>query len=225
MALLNQFLFPSSIIRPVHMTLTGPHPSLRSIFHTIEDPYYNRCSRHDHEKVLSPSFDVRETDSAVFLEGEFPGVARKEDITIEKLGPRTLLVESKVTHFDVEAEWGQSALVHLGTIEDGKQEEKQHHVTLNKGVTREPDKRTAKEQNPLLAEEKEEKGKVKEGEGGNLHFMLAGRHVGDLQRAFTFPCAVDIEALKARFRCGLLVIMVPKITDGKSDSNKINIED
>jgi HSP20 family molecular chaperone IbpA len=103
MALLNQFLFPSSIIRPVHMTFTGPHPSLRSILHTIENPYYSKSSHHDHENVLYPSFDVRETDSTVFLEGEFPGAARKEDITIEKLGPRTLFVESKVTHFDVES--------------------------------------------------------------------------------------------------------------------------
>jgi hypothetical protein len=49
--------------------------------------------------AFSLSFDGRESDSAFFLEAEFPGVGRKEDITIAKLGPRTLLVESNMARF------------------------------------------------------------------------------------------------------------------------------
>jgi HSP20 family molecular chaperone IbpA len=36
---------------------------------------------------------------------------------------------------------------------------------------------------------------------------------------------VDIDALKARLRHGLLVMMIPKKRDGKHDSKRIEIED
>jgi HSP20 family protein len=206
------------------MTLTEPHASLRSLVRTIEDPYYSKASHHYHQDVLSPSFDVRESNTAIFLEGEFPGVARKEDITIEKLGPRTLLVESKVARFNVEAEWGQSASSHLGTIQGGNLEQQQPQGTSNRRIISEPDEGKGDWQNFTLAESKEERGEER-GRGDSLHCMLGERHVGHLQRSFTFPCAVDIEALKARLRNGLLVIMVPKIKDGKKDSKKIEIED
>jgi HSP20 family protein len=218
MAPFNQFLFPSSVIRPVHMTLTGPHPSLRSLVHAIEDPYFEKNTHHHHEDVYSPKFDVRESDSAFFLEGEFPGAMRKEDIIIEKLGPRTLLVESKVTRFDVRAEWGQSVLAPTSTAQSLKAEQPQ--MASDKGKTRKSDEEGAYEQNDPAAEWKEEKSR-----GDGLYIKLAERHVGYLQRSFTFPCAVDIEGLKARLRCGLLVMMVPKIRDTKNDSKKIDIED
>ena len=58
-----------------------------------------------------------------------------------------------------------------------------------------------------------------------LRVRLAECHVGYLQRSFTFLSAVDIDAMKARLRFGLLVMMVPKASDGKHDSRKIHIED
>jgi HSP20 family protein len=218
MAPFNQFLFPSSVIRPVHMTLTGPHPNLSSLVHAIEDPYFDKNSHHRHEDIYSPKFDVRESDSAFFLEGEFPGVMRKEDLTIEKLGPRTLLVEANVTRFDVRAEWGQSVLAPISAAHSLKAEQPQ--MVSDKGKTGKRDEEGAYEQNNPAAEWKEEKSS-----GDGLRIKLAERHVGYLQRSFTFPCAVDIDALKARLRCGLLVMMVPKMRDTKNVSKKIDIED
>jgi HSP20 family protein len=209
-----QFLFPSSVLRPVHMTLTEPHPGLRSIVRTMEDPYFHKPSHHHHEVVFPPSFDVRESDSAFFLEGEFPGVGRKEDITIEKLGPRTLLVESNMARFDIGAEWGQLALTPLNTSQNEKEEQQHSRIMSNQGMTRERDQEGEDRlKNPWSAQT------------DGLHVRLAERHVGYLQRSFTFPSPVDIDALKARLRCGLLVIMVPKMRDGRSDSKKIDIED
>ena len=73
----------------------------------IQDPYYNGNIQPfvKHHNVSSPLFDVRETDNAFFLEGEFPGTVAKEDILIEKLGPRTLLVETKQEHYDLQKGW------------------------------------------------------------------------------------------------------------------------
>lgn len=174
----------------------------------IEDPHYN--SHHVHEDVFSPCFDVRESDTAFFLEGEFPGVVRKEDITIEKLGTRTLLVEANVTRFNVEAEWGQSAVVPLKTAQDEKLAQQQSRGTSYEEPTGEPG---------------EERTNRQKGKEDGLHVKLGERHAGYLQRSFTFPCAVDIDALKARLRSGLLVLMVPKMRDAKNDSKKIDIED
>jgi HSP20 family molecular chaperone IbpA len=214
-----QLLFPA--FRPVHVTLTEPHPGLRSIVRTIEDPYFhNTYHHHHHEVVFSPSFDVRESESAFFLEGEFPGVGKKEDITIEKLGPRTLLVESNMARFDLDAEWGQHAIVPLGATQNAKADQQRHQYNENRGEK----------------QERGEEGKVRQvnpwselqGVKGNavgLQARLAERHVGYLQRSFTFPCSVDIDALKARLRCGLLVMMIPKTKGGNSDSKMISIED
>jgi hypothetical protein len=41
MAPFDQLLFEASAIRPEHVTLSEPHPTLRSIVNTIEDPYYS----------------------------------------------------------------------------------------------------------------------------------------------------------------------------------------
>jgi len=218
MASLNQFLSPS-ISRPVHMTLTEPRSSLRSLFRATEDPYHNKSSYHQREDVFSPSFDVRESDSAFFLEGEFPGVGGKEDIMIEKLGPRTLLVESNVTRFDVEAEWGQPAVATLSTVQSEKAEQKHSHGILHREQARKhTDDQEDKSKYPS-AEQKEERGK----EDG-LQSKLLERHVGYLQRSFTFPSPVDIDGLKARLRSGLLIIMVPKATDEREVGKKIVIE-
>lgn len=51
------------------------------------------------------SFDVRETDGAYFLDGEFPGVGHTEDIKMEWTGKRTLSVEAKLSRVDIEKEW------------------------------------------------------------------------------------------------------------------------
>jgi HSP20 family protein len=214
-----QFLFPSAF-RPVHITLTEPHPGLRSIVRTIEDPYFYNHPHHHHEGVFSPSFDVRESDSAFFLEGEFPGLERKEDIMIEKLGPRTLLVESKMARFNLNAEWGQPALAPLDAIQNEKAEQQHSHMRANPGMARERGQEGEdRHSNPWS----EQQGVKRNADG--LHVILEERHVGYLQRSFTFPSPVDIDALKARLRCGLLVMMVPKARDGKHDSKRIDIED
>ena len=107
MAPLDQFLLPHSVLHPVHMTLPDQQHGLRSLVHKIQDPYYNSNIQPfvKHHNVFSPLFDVRETDDAFFLEGEFPGVGAKEDILIEKLGPRTLLVETKQEHYNLQQGW------------------------------------------------------------------------------------------------------------------------
>jgi HSP20 family molecular chaperone IbpA len=186
-----------AVLRPVHVTLTDPHPGLRSLVHKLEDPYYSDKTLITHTKhhdVFSPNFDVREDAEAFFLEGEFPGVSRKEDILIEKLGPRTLLVETRTVKFALDDEWDK----HLSQA---------GHEANGHGNGRLEGVEDAKE-------------------GDIFRTRLSERHVGHLQRSFTFPSAVDIGGTKARLRHGLLVMRVPKVEDvGKKDFNSISIED
>ena len=214
------FFFPSAAFRPVHVTLTEPHPGLRSIVHTIEDPYFRSPSHHHHEVAYSPSFDVCESDSAFFLEGEFPGVGTKDDITIEKLGPRTLLVESNMARFDLYDEWGLPALAPLSATQSGSVEQLHHHRGANRGMARGRDQEGGDRPDNPRSEQQD----VRRDADG-LHIRLAERHVGYLQRSFTFPSPVDIDAMKARLRHGLLVMMIPKARDGRHESRKIDIED
>lgn len=203
MAPFDQLIFPRSVLHPVHMTLSDQHRGLHSLIHTIQDPYYNSNIQPfvKHHNVFPPLFDVRETDDAFFLEGEFPGIGAKEDILIEKLGPRTLLVETKQEHYDLEKEWEE--------------------YEANKGLA--SDTANAKSE----THEKEDKHRKHDenAKEGVVRDILTERHVGTLQRSFTFPVAVDIGELKARLRHGLLVMMVPKMRGKEEDLKRITLED
>ncbi|KAJ9630753.1 hypothetical protein H2203_001277 [Taxawa tesnikishii (nom. ined.)] len=69
--------------------------------HFFEDPYHYLPFHHG-EHIIHPKFDFRESDEAYFLEGEFPGIAKKEDIQLEWAGERTLVVNATVEKVDLE---------------------------------------------------------------------------------------------------------------------------
>lgn len=47
-------------------------------------------------RTFSPNFDVHETDNSYILEGEFPGLQNKEELHLEFMDQRTLLVRGRV---------------------------------------------------------------------------------------------------------------------------------
>lgn len=208
MAPFDQILFRASAIRPEHVTIADPRLTLRSLVHTIEDPYYSH-SHPDHHNSFSPRFDIRESDSAFFLEGEFPGIARKEDIVIEKLGNRTLLVKTTNCRFNVDEEWNTHELAAHADAEA----QQQRPTASNLANSGSHDGEGGRENSRKAKEER-----------NGFQVRLDERRIGHLQRSFTFPSAVNIDALKARLRHGLLVMMVPKARDARDDSRRICIE-
>ncbi|KAF2471030.1 HSP20-like chaperone, partial [Lindgomyces ingoldianus] len=62
--------------------------------------------RHNHHNILAPDFDVRETERAYFLEGEFPGIRDRESVRLEWVDCRTLAIEAKIVRVELENEWG-----------------------------------------------------------------------------------------------------------------------
>src|SRR5436190_19534588 len=99
---------PGNRYSPSHVTLSDPaSPTslFRSLVHYIDDPFYYHTPETDKEHadrgvehaehkteyalvhhrphrrgMATPSFDVHETTTCFFLEGEFPGIADKKDI-------------------------------------------------------------------------------------------------------------------------------------------------
>jgi HSP20 family molecular chaperone IbpA len=186
----------SSIVRPVHITLSPTHQTINSLVHTLDDQYCSDQS-HTHPRahdVTAPFFDVREDARTFILEGEFPGVGEPKDIVIDKLGPRTLLVEANTVRFALDEEWRDFQGEH-GLWKEGEERTEAHEMKNGK--------------------EAEEPYQVR----------LSERHVGCLQRSFTFPTAVDLDGARAKLRNGLLIIRVPKSGDVvKHDSNRITVE-
>ncbi|KAH0538902.1 hypothetical protein GP486_008749 [Trichoglossum hirsutum] len=97
------------LFHPHHASLIDHHRSLRSALLGLdEDPYYSIDGR-SHRNVVAPKFDVCETGSAYFLEGDVPGLADKAGISVEWLVNRTLIVRGKFPSRDPLAEWGVAA--------------------------------------------------------------------------------------------------------------------
>ncbi|EPE33133.1 HSP20-like chaperone [Glarea lozoyensis ATCC 20868] len=186
----------SSILRPIHITLTPTHQTLSSLVHTLDDQYYSdkNLSHPKAHDVTAPFFDVREYAKTFILEGEFPGIGDPKDIVIDKLGPRTLLVEANTVRFALDDEWRDFQGEH-GLWKEGEERTEAHEMKDGK-ETEEP-----------------------------YQVRLSERHVGCLQRSFTFPTAVDLDGARAKLRNGLLIIRVPKSQDiAKHDSSRIAVE-
>jgi HSP20 family molecular chaperone IbpA len=186
---------------------------------------------HLHSNTLAPFFDVRESKTAYFLEGEFPGISDKNAIFIEKVGPRTLAIETKLSKLNLHDEWrGEARAGLFKQFEDINQMPTQVEDITSQETTDgrvkelEPAPVTLEEEVPAESDKKE-----REIEAGDtlrtpswiqmndtkfqhegVRTLVLERHVGLLGRSFTFPKAVDFDGLKAKLHAGLLRIMVPK---------------
>ncbi|OJD35770.1 30 kda heat shock protein [Diplodia corticola] len=64
--------------------------------------------------ALAPDFDVRETESAFYLEGELPGVADRGAVRLDWTDRRTLSIDAKIEKVDLEMEWGLLRPIRVG---------------------------------------------------------------------------------------------------------------
>jgi len=211
----SRFSF-SNLIHPQHINLSDgknrPMHPIHTINQLISDPWYtieelkrrhsanvpSHGYHHQGEDVMfAPNFDVRESASYYFLEGEFPGIANKSDIHIEWVGHQTLVIEARVPPLDEDAEW---AISHGGP---GDKLSKDGSAVPAKNGDRSKHEERRKE----------------------LRTLLSGRHLGELQRSFTFPHKVDEENMRARLCSGLLKILVTKLGSEGEPRKTVEIED
>jgi HSP20 family molecular chaperone IbpA len=103
---------------------SSPHPQdlsdpfFRLVGQFIKEPQSlldaKRMARH---ATSFPDFDLRETASAHFLDGELPGVQSITDIKLKWNDTRTLFVAGKIRRVDLAKEWGTGD----GTIAENKE--------------------------------------------------------------------------------------------------------
>lgn len=208
--------------------MVGAHiPPARPFGLHLDDPFYDGTNdprrtgdhHHSHHDVVAPRFDVEETDDSYFLQGEFPGVTDKDEITLERCGPRTLAVMAHMPKFDIHKELGAlSSHDTVGGINlSSKKEEAQAASDPMSPATQ-----ASQLERPVHVPGVEPRTTA---EDVNLLYRLSERRAGKLQRSFTFPTAVHLEGLKANFGHGLLKIKLPKSKVEDGESHRISIED
>jgi HSP20 family molecular chaperone IbpA len=85
------------------------------IHHPAEDrPHHKPVNHHRSSHLFhlgqhttpTPAFDLHETDTHYFLDGDFPGTSTKTDIDVHWTGKRTLVISATIPSTDIEREWG-----------------------------------------------------------------------------------------------------------------------
>jgi HSP20 family molecular chaperone IbpA len=164
------------------------------------------------------------SEDAYFLDGEFPGVENKEMINLEVMEPRTLVVTAHVSRVDLRKEWGSVPVTAGGSHQaDTATPRPPQRTQTSSSMSEKPvgeaeSHRREREQSPPPP--------IYPGPPVEPVIWVGERQVGHLQRSFTFPSDVDMSSLSARFKDGLLKIMVRKVVATESKNRKkLNIED
>jgi len=198
------------LAHPVHTNIFEPTKGIRALSSLIDDPWYTSHLDHrfkNREGITTPDFDVREAKAAYFLEGNFAGIKSTQDIKIEWVGNRTLVIEADIEREDLEEVWG----VKLGNCDCDADELRK--TGNGNGELHQKVKEDKKVQHHLWEQPKH----------NDVRAWLSERHLGPMQRSFTFPRDVAADGLRAKLRNGMLMIMVPKVAVDKDDESRKRI--
>jgi len=193
------------LLHPQHVSLVRPPFTLPSLFHAFADrvdPYYEYDGI-PRNGVVSPRFNVTETETKYILDGELPGVCEKNSILVRWLQNQVLLISGETKPGDTES--GTDPF-EAGTVKNELQAPKQHEDA------------PAPDRQKIEVEAMTEKPQVI-----YPRHLLRERALGPFQRSFTFPDEVDADAMKANLKDGLLRVVVPKMSK-ESSGKRIQVE-
>ncbi|RFU31268.1 hypothetical protein B7463_g5076, partial [Scytalidium lignicola] len=177
----------SCILHPHHVSLL-PHSSfsesLHQQFRNRVDPYYEYDGIESHRGVGRPRFDVIETEDRYLLDGELPGVEKKSQVTVEWLQNQVLIIRAVVTP----VKWAA-----LEKAEAGEETQEGAPAESQENAATKTNKAEGKATKPSFP-----------------RHLVNERKFGEFQRSFTFPAAVDADAMTATLEDGILKIEVPK---------------
>jgi len=174
--------------------------------------------------TLAPKFDIKETEKEFILEGELPGVEKK-DISLDFVDDNTLLLKTRTEK--VREEGAKPQEQPQGRIEgdaqmsgenqDAPKGDSQANGTKAQGQDKPSDTAvTTTNQN-------------KEVSKPSTQYHLTERSVGTFQRAFTLPGDLKHEEVKASLKNGVLTVTVPKVTpeakEEKKKSRSVTVEE
>ncbi|KAK9355793.1 HSP20-like chaperone [Lipomyces doorenjongii] len=169
------------------------YPSSR-LFRLFEDPFFDQSFPTPLSSNLAntvftrtPTFDVKETDKEFVLQGELPGVDKK-NLSLEFIDPQTLSVRGTIEKLQEYASPSAQQ-----TVEGSQAKESTSTDVTNANV----DNTVAQQ-------------------GHQPTYWASERVYGEFSRAFKFPSLVDSERVSASLKNGVLNIKVPKVGETTS---------
>ncbi|KAI5810253.1 small heat shock protein [Peziza echinospora] len=139
-------------------------------------------------RAFSPNFDVHETPKEYVLEGELPGLDKK-NLSIEFTDTNTLVVRGKIERS-----------FQAGTPPKGAIEGASMKGAIKESGEKKESKEVNVEKNKRKSEEEEEA----------VKYWVSERTVGSFQRSFSFPGEINQDGVKASLDNGIVKITVPK---------------
>jgi len=160
--------------------------------------------------LFQPKFDVHETPESFVLEGELAGITDKNALDIHFSDQQTLVIHGRVERSRISGPNGDKpAEAHSApnkpTVEDAPEEEESSKATDNNQVATTSDEKS-----------------VTKPSAPTHRIWVQERSVGEFQRSFNFPAAIDQDNVKAALKDGILTVTVPKMV--QKGKKKINVE-
>lgn len=175
------------------------------------------------KRAFSPNFDVHENATSYVLEGEVPGLGRKDNLDIEFTDARTLLVKGRIERSatrtsepKIEAPAEKKSIENTAEKNDESTADDWESVKEPEAEKSESEKST--EAAPAPAEPPVKKAKAAE---PKLKYWVSERSVGEFARSFSFPEPINVDAVTAKLEHGILTVVVPKME--KKGARKILI--
>ena len=189
------------------------------------------ATRQQARKTFTPRFDVREHDLSYELQGELPGIERN-NLTIELADERTLVIKGRSSTESTKTNEAAEAAEAAKAVdqEDANDNASEKSVNYQKASVEEeyvdagveseaaegaktPSSNTAEVAAPAEAKKAAEP---------SFKYWVSERSVGEFERRFSFPGRVNLEAVKASLKNGILSVTVPK--QMAQELKRINIE-
>jgi len=161
----------------------------------------NRSSmsgRNHNHRSFSPHFDVKETKETYELHGELPGI-EQEQINIEWSDDNTLTITGQTEHRH-----------DFSSIEDiaNENKDKSGEAAYHK-LTVEDEGADNKGESTALTKTSQNR-EVAQVDDNTPKYWVTERSFGSFHRTFQFPSCVDLDAVQAGLKNGILTIKVPK---------------
>lgn len=173
-----------------------------------------------HLPLITPKFDLKETETTYELHGELPGI-EKDRVNIEFSDDQTIVIRGSIERSHTSssgttAEGNENGNVNVGT---GDNADKQAHKPT---VEDAPEDDSG---NKNKSVEKSGSGEVQQQQqqqsAPKYKYWVSERSFGEFQRSFSFPGRIDTEGVTASLNNGVLTVVVPKAK--KHESRRITI--
>ncbi|CAF9915819.1 hypothetical protein IMSHALPRED_002708 [Imshaugia aleurites] len=178
-------------------------------------------------RPFTPRFDVREVLNAYELQGELPGLDQK-DLDIEFLDERTLVIRGRTGTETTETNEAvvEPAKAVANNDDVSEPSAKYQKVSVeddfvDAGAESEAAEGGAKTPASTTAEVAPA-AETKKAAEPSAKYWVSERSVGEFERRFSFPGRVDLEAVKASLKNGILSVVVPKVV--AREPRRIRIE-